>query len=223
MTPFVVLSMARSGTQMFSSLLRCHPSVGHYGEVLHGRATTYPDSELVSLLTDPVPGWMLPPAPANPSVVGFKLLAHQVAGRPLTVSRVLQVPGIRVVVLERKDQIARLRSDAQARVTGRWDCATAPGPLPDVALDPAWTSWWCDVARAWHTQLAEVADCWVTYEGLCRDPQGELDRVFACLGVGSVPVAPGTVRQEPRPTTVTVTNWHDLVFDPTHSSERDPT
>lgn len=206
MTPFVVVTMARSGSHRLQYLLNAHPRVKMRGELLNQTFETCSDAELIAAAFRARPGM---------KAVGFKMLHLQLMGRPFTLPSLLAVPGLKVIVLQRLDQIGRLRSEAQATTTDYW-AVTALRRLPTpVRLDPWWTLQWLRVADAFHKQLAEHVPperrAWITYEQLMANQDATLRQVWAALGVTSPgPLAPVTYRQEHRPLADTVTNLDEL-------------
>jgi len=198
MIRFVMVTMARSGSHHLQFSLNLHPHVKARKELLNKTFERMTDAELIRT------GFSAkPPAKA----VGFKLLHEQIAGRPWTLTRLLDA-GAKVIVLERRNQVERLRSDAQAHVTGRWEVHTPPPRLPAVSLDPQLTLWWMRTAEAFHRQLREIDPerlLWLTYENFDISP------VWPFLGVKDPgPLDPGTVRQEDRPLIETLTNHAEV-------------
>lgn len=207
MIPFVLIAMARSGTQWLSSLLNAHPRVVSHGEVansvLYGADVT--DDDIIRR-------WYRTP-PGGQPVVGITLLDIQLNARPFTLPRLLTIRGMRVLVLERRNQLERLRSEAQAQLTGCWDVKTLPaGQLPSVHLTDV--RYKLDTAHVFYSQLRrEIQDvCWLYYEDLMNDQDREMKRVWKFLGVRSPAHLDqsSAFRQEPRPLAETVANLDEV-------------
>lgn len=207
MTPFVVLTMARSGSHHLRYLLNLHPQVKMRGELINATFETVTDADIVAggfKVAHHMRGRV--------RAVGFTLFCEQIAGRPFTLTRLLTVPNMHVIVLERVHQLERLRSKAQAIAVDYWAVDKPPGVLPAVTLDFFDTLYWLQVARAYHNQLRGIPNhLWMTYEELTGDRDAALERVWTYLGVDPFTPPPHvSYRQEDRTLAETVTNLDEL-------------
>lgn len=204
MTPFLLLSMARSGTQMLSGLLNQHPDVITHGEVLNP-FTDIDDATISHLL------WRRPEH-APMGAVGATLMPDHLTHRPFTLYNLLRTPNIHVIVLERANQLERLRSQTQAEYVHRWDVLAPSDDLPAVELDPDATLTALQQASLWHRHLAGIPNhmMWLYYEDLISNPARIMGAAWSFLGVPAHPVTVTTWRQEHRPLVDTITNYDDL-------------
>lgn len=209
MTPFVVLTMARSGSHHLLFLLQAHPQVKMRKELLNKTFESLSDDALIAA------AFRVPKR--NPPILasGFKLLQEQLGPRPLTMQRLLNVPGIRFIVLERKDQLARLRFERQAHTVNNWGVRNPPEqPKPSVVLPPYHVDYWLRAARAYYRQLRELPDeqiHWVITEDMFANQDAVMTGVWNFLGVpnpGHLDVQ--SFQQEPRPTSATIDNIQEL-------------
>ena len=201
--------MARSGTQLLSGLLGAHPGVISHGEVLNLLTDqTADDFALVERYYRQIDQ-------LRRTAVGITVLSEQFGFRPLTFANLLALPNMHVIVLERRDQLNRVRSMLQADETARWEVdAPPPEALPAVRMEPAGTLRMLREATVFYDQLRQITTvpvAWVTYEELCENRDSVLEAIWWFLGVespGSIP-AP-TFRQESRSLTETVTNLDEI-------------
>src|SRR5512139_4303737 len=107
MTPFVILAMPRSGTQLLASLLRAHPDVIAHGEMLNYIDENVDDTTLIEICYRQLDQ-------LNKKAVGITIVTGQFNHRPLTIPNLLAVPDMHVIVIERRDQLSRIRSLYQA-------------------------------------------------------------------------------------------------------------
>lgn len=199
--------MPRSGTQLLTGLLRQHPLILEHGEMLATLDETLDDQELIARSWGPT---CHPPG----THVGITVMMGHFACRPLTLSTLLELPGMSVIVLERRDQLGRLRSMEQAAAVWNWGCDTAPAqPLPQVVLHPIETHRWLQAATIWHWQMRHQIRnrmVWLYYEDLVADHNKVMEQLFEFLNVAPCPLNVATVKQETRPLAETVTNYAEL-------------
>lgn len=204
MTPFIVLTMARSGSHHLQYLLNLHAQIKMRGELLNQTFETETDEHLIGRAFN---------GRRRYAAVGWKILQGQIAGRPLTLARLIETtPGLKLIVLERRNQLERLRSEAQADLTRRWAVdAPPPEQLPAVTLNPPHVHYWLRTADAWHRQLRELNPLWITYEDLMADQTAAMAPAWPYLGVDDPgPLDAQTYRQEHRPLDATITNLPEL-------------
>lgn len=208
--PFIVLTMDRSGSKHLLYLLRAHPQIKMRAEILNKTFETLTDAELIAN------AFRVPAARRqNVAAAGFKVLHEQIAGRPFTLTRLLAVPHLKVIVLERRNQLERLRSEIQAAARGNWSVLSSPTvEHPAVHLPPGHVVYWLRVAQAFYTQLTEIPTkqrIWLYYEDLIADQDAVMEPVWTFLGVRSPgPLQVATYRQEARPLADTVANLDEL-------------
>lgn len=207
MTPFVILTMFRSGSQYLVRLLDSHPQVWCREEPW-GYGTECFDLDHLMAASFP--------AGRKEKAQGFKVLQDHVGPRPFLFQRLMEVPGLRVIVLERRNQLARIRSEMQARARYDWTVDSKPDVEPPaVHLDPFQVHSWLYTATAWHRTLQELPcpKAWVYYEDLCENPVDTLAPVWTTLGVPTIrdlSLARPSRRQESRGLAETVTNLDEL-------------
>lgn len=208
--PFIVLTMGRSGSKHLLYLLKAHPQIRMRGEILNKVFETLSDEELLAN------AFRVPTARRrNTAAAGFKILHEQIAGRPFTLTRLLAVPDMRVIVLQSRNQIERLRSEIQAAAAGNWSVLSSPTvEHPMVYLPPGHVVYWLRVAQAFYKQLTEIPAgrrIWLCYEDLIADQDAVMEPVWEFLGVRSPgPLRVATYRQESRPLADTVANLAEL-------------
>ena len=130
--PLVLFSSARSGSNFLCQVLNTHPEILMHYEVFHeddqGNAyVQYRDDPLISRLLSSRkdnPGSFLDALFANShgyKVVGFKIF-HGHLKNSLVLSDIIQKsrPGIKFIVLKRKNMLAKYVSNLKARKTNTW-------------------------------------------------------------------------------------------------------
>lgn len=204
-TPFVILTLARSGSTHLVALLNQHPDITCYGEPLATGANnwhTASDRELIAAFTG-----------TDTKATGYKILADQLDHRPDTLRLLCEVPGIRFVILQRSNQFERLRSLAQVKATGVWQRKLQSTSLPPrVWLDPKFCHDELVRADRFYSLCEELpVKAWVYYEELCQRQDWALEPVWLLLGVDPLRgLRPATIRLEQRPLDETVMNWSKL-------------
>lgn len=204
----MIASMARSGTQLLSALLGSHPDIVTHGEVLNRFDDEIWDDATI------VERCYRQSDQLRQAAVGITVLCEQFGFRPLTFPNLLAVPNMHVIVLERRDQLSRLRSMLQADTTSRWEVdARPPKDLPAVRMPPADTLQALRQATLFHDQLRQIAVplVWVTYEELCENQACVLGAIWSFLGVASPgSISAPTFRQECRSLAETVKNLDEV-------------
>lgn len=216
MTPFLLLSMARSGTQYVADLLRHHPHITQHGEVLNPMDDVVTDYDLI---------WRCwrQPEHVTQHAVGITILQEQLAPRPLFLPRLLDMPGMRVIVVERIDQLGRLRSVHQAAARWDWSVDKPATDLPTVELHPGQTLRSLQAATIWHNQLAQIGNplLWLYYEHIQAHQTTLIDAAYQFLGAHPHTPTTATVKQEHRPLADTVTNL-DAIADTLAGTRYEP-
>ena len=209
---FVVLGHARTGTNLFCSLLNSNPAVTCAFEVLHPG-----DDELRkhfhTEIVEPTKEWLkFSPGKEKKKTVHYiesKLLPKATKSRPFGPK--LLYPHIQELGLfsylarhnfsflhVTRNPIEVYVSLEQARQTGQWYAGRGeprPPVAPAVDINPAElgrfiSSYKQQVDR--HNRISPKMFK-VDYANLCADPQGVMDRAFGFLGVAS-----GTVKSQSR-------------------------
>ena len=204
-TPFIILSLPRSGTQMLSSLLRSHPDVIAHGEVFNGNDIRSHD--------DLVWRCWRQPDHVRASAVGATLMMQDFAPFPFLMNHLLALRDMRVIVLERGNQLERIRSVLQAGDTWNWDVDMPPaGDRDAVTLPVRYTLRLLQGAATWHRQLGAITNplLWLYYEDLVADPDWFMACVWKFLGVNDFHAHTSTYRQESRPLCETVANFEEI-------------
>lgn len=138
--PFVLLSVARSGTSLVIETLNTHPDILAHGEVFHEDVAThirpeFRDRHDVTLRErDPVAfvDAVLAYAPGR-RAVGFKLWHPQ---SPDACDHLLARTDVLKIILERKNRLAHFTSGHFARTTGIWNLRPATGPVAGISVPP---------------------------------------------------------------------------------------
>lgn len=209
MTPFIILAMPRSGTQLLASLLRAHPDVIAHGEMLNYIDENIDDTTLIEICYRQL-------EQLNKKAVGITIVTGQFNHRPLTIPNLLAVPDMHVIVIERRDQLSRIRSLYQASHVWHWDCSTPAEDLPTVTLPPQIVHDYLRSATIFHNQMRTIPNwlAWITYEELITNQDKVMDALWAFLRIESPgPVPASTFRQEYRPLSETVANLDEIATE----------
>ena len=126
---FVVVSRPRSGSNMLVDVLDQHPAVRCFGELMHPHMISYGIDPARGEITEADPGALqaraarpvaflrAQAARSGAARVGFKhILEHD----ETLVARFAADPGLRIVLLTRRDALAEFRSRVRALRTGEW-------------------------------------------------------------------------------------------------------
>ncbi|MBP2238902.1 hypothetical protein J2Z31_005443 [Sinorhizobium kostiense] len=220
--PFVILGMPRTGTHYLEALLNKHPSVLSNGELLNQYDPNWPDKdrllrsdrELLEL------AYLRRPAREEKVThVGCKINEPQFEERPGFLSELARWPGLKVILLTRKNTLESLRSLIQARRTGHWLKFSSDkdmAPPPRVKLSIAECETYFKTTEDFHARVkrsfASTNTLTIEYEGLLGDPTGCLATICDFLGVAPPRLSGDVVleRQEQRPLNETVENFHEL-------------
>lgn len=204
--PFVVLASARSGTNHFISLIRQHPSVQAFYELLHEtpeerarwKAQRYDHTtEPVAAFLDRVYWHSYHPLTR---AVGFKLFFTQALDEPLVDAwrYLAEIDSLKVIELVRRNRFHQFVSLEVARQTWVWDERV---DLPE-AQRPEYPKLSIS-AEGFREYLRESAEIRaralaalgrepafvLAYEDLCAAQGATLAQVFSYLGVWRYPFA----------------------------------
>ena len=214
-TRFIVLSEARSGTTLLvSELQRRWPEIRAGWEEFSAPQRARFDS------FEDVVRYTFCEAQEE-TIVGCKIFSDQISDEEL--SALLQLDGMRVIILRRRNQLRRFVSLRIATKTGQWlenrlGIGVTEFPLEGrkIQIDPAHfigeiTS--SNLAFDRFERLTEgLPRLEVTYEQLSDDLDGELRRVATFLGAGE-PVheaPPVLTRQNPEPLRSLIENFEEF-------------
>ncbi|MPR12140.1 sulfotransferase [Microvirga tunisiensis] len=221
--PFVILAMPRTGTHYLEELLNEHPNVLSNGEVLNTYDTNWPDRDRLlrsdhellecAYLRYPTRG-----DKTKVTHVGCKINEPQFHDRPDLLAELTRWPGLKVILVVRRNTLESLRSLMQARQTRQWlrfgsDSEVAP---PRVRLSVAACEAYFKTADDFHAKVAHsfapTNMLMIEYENLIHDPAACLTRIWDFLGVPALQLSGRAVlqRQETRPLDQTVVNVYEL-------------
>ena len=220
---FVILAAPRTGSNWLCSLLDSHPQVLCHHELfnpegIHVSRRLADRLELGTLEArgrDPEGlvdrAWR---AHLGHQCVGFKLNLGQEAA---AFDRVLGDPGVRKIVLRRRNRVRTFVSEAIAQLTGAWESyeeLPAEDDPPRLTVTPSQLRAHAERNARYYAgierRLVALGRPWFesAYERL-GEP-AERERILAYLGVGSAPLVEGTRRQHPQPLRELILNFEEL-------------
>lgn len=206
MTPFLILSLPRSGTQLLTAHLNQHPDIHAHGEILN---QIDPDTTTADIMWR---CWMH--NPDSKAALGATILHEQLTPRPLLLNNLLAIHNMHIIVLERANQLERIRSAVQAATMWDWSIDHPPQPKPAIELHPGKTLRELKTALLWHRELCTITNpvLWLYYEQLAEAPATTLTPVWEFLHLTNPgpTLDTGTWKQEPRPLSDTVDNWDEI-------------
>lgn len=155
------------------------------------------------------------------TIVGFKLFStHATEQQILTM---LQLDGMRVIILRRRNPIRRYVSDQIARQTGRWKEPRSRTPLEAIPISERRITINLrhletnlqiseDRFREFDRLTFGVPKVGIWYEDLTADLNGELRRIAAFLGAGepAQEPPPSLVRQNPESLRDLIVNYDEV-------------
>ncbi len=232
-TRFIVLCHARTGSMLLGSLLAAHPQiawVGEYFKPIRRRARSGLRGQLTYTLAYQYPwiylNWRA--VRSRRQAFGCKLMPHYVADVDLTVAQ-LQRNGWRIIYLRRRNVFQSTLSECVASALRHWVTTDATVPTaptlhvePTVFLTKLHNR--LQLEELEQRRMADVPYLEITYEDDLADPgrwSATTDRIFASLGLPSVPVQPAVRQTWDRPYQEIVTNYAELV-EAVRSSELAP-
>ncbi|QPB24834.1 sulfotransferase (plasmid) [Rhizobium sp. 007] len=221
--PFAILGMPRTGTHYLEELLNEHPNVLSNGELLNTYDTNWPDKDRLlgsdyELLER---AFLRYPTRSDKEVthVGCKINDPQFQERPGFFAELARWPGLKVVLLVRRNTLESLRSLVQARQTRRWlkFSSDKPVALPrPVTLSIAACEAYFKAAADFNARVASAFETasmvQLEYEELLHDPCACVATVLEFLGVPPLHLSGRGIlqRQESRPLSETVRNFREL-------------
>ena len=214
-TRFILLGEGRSGTALLGEgLQRRWTEIRAKEEIFsskwRGSATSFEDVARTAFSAD-----------SGETIVGFKLFSSHVTKQQL--SALLQLEGMRVIILRRRNPLRRYVSEEIAKKTGRWS-EGRPG-MPDAAIPVAERRLSIDVRRlefSLHNSEDRfrefdrltfgVPKIGIWYEDLVADLDGELRRIATFLGAGepAQEAPPHLRRQNPEELKDLIANYDEV-------------
>ncbi len=240
MSRFVILSVARSGTNLLRLLLDQHPQIRCFGEVLSPdyqfedfppqRATpaTFDEAALRRQREDNPIAFLdqrIWPAAATSgrraSVIGCKIfLPHLQEAWCAGVTAYLgALSDLKIVLLWRRDRLRRVTSMQQALTSGQWlETGRSPLPPPPVVVEPrmfqhyvASTEGMLDGFIAEQPHLPRFE---LDYETLVADRDASMERLFDFLGLPPVAVRPVSFAQGRSSQRAALLNYREMIENP---------
>ncbi|MGX5804160.1 sulfotransferase [Bradyrhizobium sp. Arg314] len=219
--PFVILAMPRTGTHYLEELLNEHPNVLSNGELLNTYDTNWSDKdrlvgsdrELLEL------AYVRFPNESDKKVtrVGCKINEPQFHERPGFFAELVRWPGLKVILLVRKNTLESLRSLTQARQTRQWlKFSSDNDAAPPVKLAIPCCEAYFKTADEFHDRVAcsfASTDLHVVeYESLLDEPSACLATIWDFLRVPAVRLSGTGIlkRQEARALDQTIENFKEL-------------
>jgi len=210
--PFVVVSQARTGSNLLVSLLDSHPHIDARGELLQRLQGATVASRLSEIYG---------PKPRRIQAAGFKCFYYHPLDDPEAPiwSQLRAVDQLHVVHLTRRNVLRTVTSRGLAGLTGEW-LERRPSPAggaveakPRVRFTPEELTLAFEQNEAWAAECAEgfrdhpMLD--VVYEDLASGPAA-IDKVVAFLGVGPHSLTTTLRRQNPEPLSELIDGFDEL-------------
>jgi len=214
-TRFILLAEGRSGSALLiNELDRRWTEIRTRGELFR------PDKREPSASFEEIAGSAFADD-TGASIVGFKAFSTQVTEQQLT--ELLQLDGMRVIILRRGGRLRRYVSEQIARKTGRWrqyeegkaDSSIASEERA-ITVDVGHLGRQLKISddryREFDRLTFRVPKIGVFYEDLTADLDGELQRVATFLGAGepSLQTPPFLARQNPESLRNLITNYDEV-------------
>ncbi|MGX5832090.1 sulfotransferase [Mesorhizobium sp. 43Arga] len=220
--PFVILAMPRTGTHYLEELLNEHPNVLSNGELLNTYDTNWVDKDRLAGSDGALLelAYLRYPNGTNKKAtrVGCKINEPQFNERPSFFAKLARWPGLKVILLIRKNTLESLRSLTQARQTRQWlKFSSDNDAAPSVKLGIACCEAYFKSADEFHDRVARSFGSTnlhvVEYESLLSEPFTCLAPIWDFLEVPPLVGLPGEAilkRQEARPLNQTIENFEEL-------------
>jgi hypothetical protein len=208
-TPFVVLSRSRTGSNLLASFFNSHPQAHVEGEIL-GRLEGRDVGRVLGRVWGPQAHYV--------RAKGFKLFYyHPLDGCPQVLwTRIVEVPGLHVIHLKRRNILRTLVSRKIASARGEWIRAgrtVSRGGIP-VRFDREELEEGFRQTREWEEQgderMATLPSVVLVYEDLIADPVGEFNRATRLLGLRDSAPSSEFQRQNPEPLADLIENFDEL-------------
>lgn len=208
-TCFVIFGQGRTGSSLLRSLLNSHPAVRCEGEIL-ADAVDHPVAFVDNLA-----------ARSPKPVFGFKVKIYQLTGAqqtdPAEFLRHLRSRSYQIIYIRRNNLLRHAISNEFAEARSSYH-DRSDGPRPSLTIDPQKLIGVMERRQA-HLDdeaaiLADLTHIRVDYESDLLDPrrhQPTADRVFAALGLESVPVGTDLARSVSGSLADRIANYDDLL------------
>lgn len=227
---FIVLSHARSGTNMLESALEGHPGILIYGEALHPNKIfvkkgmpewdtndawkAWRNAYPVSFVRDVI----YRACDEGTAAVGFKIFPEHLDRQPgmeVLWDWLVGEKDIAVISLHRRNLLSYFLSLEVARRAGKW--MLQPGatrPSEAISIDAERAEEAFERRVRYQTRIrerfAQHPFLELSYEDLTGNTQAALDQIQSFLGVEKLALAPKTLRQEVRPLREAISNYDEL-------------
>lgn len=210
--PFVIITQARTGSNLLVSLLDSHPGIDARGELLRRLEGATVEARVAGIYGR---------KPRRVRAVGFKCFYyHPLDARDAPVWPVLDaVAGLHVVHLVRRNALRTITSRRLADLTGTWIERGAPSNGPGAGTKPRVTFTVDELRAAFEQSEAWAQACRarfaghplleIAYEDLVDDP-GVLDQVVAFLGLRPQRLRTSLQRQNPEPLRALIEDYDGL-------------
>jgi hypothetical protein len=147
--------------------------------------------------------------------VGCKLEDGRIVCEPGRLARLMQVPNIRFIILQRQNQFECLRSHLQATITGNWHLPVGQTTsTPPVAISPLRAQKFFERAVIFYGRLSLIIPpgmrVWLDYEQLKGQTDMVMDHLWKFLEVPPWTPTPQLQKIEDRPLSETVANYAEL-------------
>jgi len=221
--PFLILSTIRTGSTHLTRLLNEHPGIVCNGEVWNDQDPDYnwpgpPPKSTAEMIQAAYVDYPIRGAlKLGIDAVGCKVDDMSLFGERTRLAELLALPGMRCIVLQRRNQFESLRSMLQAWETSEWQRQTgeAPAVLPPVTISPPRALAFFERTERFYGKVSVLIPpeqrMWVDYDDLVSRQEQVLGQVWQFLGVDHYTgVGAQLQRQESRPLRETVTNYSEL-------------
>jgi LPS sulfotransferase NodH len=227
-TRFIILGRSRTGSNFLRGLLNSHPGILVFGEILKNDQSVewglegYPATgRPLKLLREDGARFMedavFKKHPPAIQAVGFKLFyyhAQENLARPIW-DYLHSHTEIRVIHIKRRNMLRTHLSRRRAELTDRWYNLNGEREQEEaVTLDFEQCRQDFEQTRRWDTDydafFAGHPKLEVLYEPLSEDPEAEMGRIQAFLGVECRSLRPETYRQSNLPLAQAIANFAEL-------------
>lgn len=223
--PFLIVADLRTGSTLLSSTLSRHPDIQCLGELLHHR--DFADNQLQGVQRHDLTAQQLIAGAlegTNARAAGFRaMLFHpDPTVRPLWADAwdvLRNWPGLRVIHLYRKDQLAQYASLRIAMEIGCFtpspdDPVLKPENRPRLHIQPGELEQWIAERRLLTAKLCRQLEWkpWfeLSYEALVTDWDRQMNRIQRFIGVEACSLPQAKQKQEQRPLSEFILNLGQL-------------
>lgn len=220
--PFIVLSTVRSGSTHLIRLLNDHPAVVCNGEVMNPDDPDYnwdgpppkTTDEMIKAAFENYP--LRGHDAARVQAVGCKLDDGSILNCQGRLPQLMKIPGMRFVVMQRRNQFECARSFLQAFQTTEWQLQKGQksAPVAPVTMSPITARSFFERAEVFYGRIALVVPptqrFWIDYEAFRGHTAAFLDHLWTILEVPPHTSTPSLTKMEERPLSETVANYEEL-------------